>query len=291
MKILFLFFFIPFCTLAFAQREGVVVNEKKEPLAYANIWNTDASAGATSDEKGYFVVEKALPEDVFVVHAAGYQTQTVPAPTADTIIMQPQAQEPKGLLVLPEKTLHHTVGDAHYENLYFNPGNLPWIYARFFASTPEIKQLPYLDKAIVYTRSLLNQATFRLRIYRPDHNGCPGEDLLLEPLIVTVKRGNKKNLIELLDYNIKMPKEGVFIAVEWLLTANNQMKTQTYIKNDLAFESYRYAPDLISNRVAKSTAYRYMYGEWISNDQFLKEEERKGDLPFIDPSIGLILSN
>jgi len=34
-----------------------------------------------------------------------------------------------------------------------------------------------------------------------------------------------------------------------------------------------------------------MYGEWYANEQFLKPEEKTGEKPYIDPSIGLILSN
>ena len=290
MKVLvFLFWFG--CLSVQAQVNGVVVDEQNHPITYANVWNMDASAGATTKEDGSFKVEKATAKDEFVISAAGYETLFTPAVEGDTIKMKLTYKKAEGLVVYPEKTLHHTIGNAHYENLYFNPGNIPWIYVRYFENTPEIKQVQYIDKAIVYTRSIVNNATFKLRILKPDANGCPGEDLLMEPIIVSVKRGNKKNMIELLAYNIKLPKEGVFVGVEWLLTENNRLKTQTYVKGELLFEDFRYAPDLISNRVEKSTAYRYMFGDWISNDQFLKEEERVGDKPFIDPSIGLILSN
>ena len=288
---LLIFFFLVLSFESHAQMKGVIVSENLQPIAYANIWSMDGSAGATTTEDGSFTIEKATPQDQWIVNAAGYATKWVHAKDADTIKMQFMAQKPEGLLVLPEKSLHHTVGNAHYENLYFNPGNLPWMYARFFENNAEVKSVPYIDKAIVYTKSIVNNATFKLRLFVPDENGCPGEDLLIEPVIVHVKRGNKKNLIELLSYNIKIPKEGIFVAVEWLLTDNNRLKTQTYVKGDLLFEDFRYAPDLISNRVAKSTAYRYMFGDWYKNDQFIKEEDLTKEFPYIDPSIGLILSN
>ena len=88
-----------------------------------------------------------------------------------------------------------------------------------------------------------------------------------------------------------MPKNGVFVAIEWLLTDNNQLKTTTYFKGEELFQDYRYAPDLVSNRVEKPNGYRYMYGEWYPNEQFLKPEDKVGPQPYIDPAIGLILSN
>jgi len=287
------FFLGLFAFSSHAQIGGTVVdNATNKPIHYANIWNNDASAGSTTNIEGTFSVVKALENDLFIVNASRYETALITAMEGDTIRLQPLPPEPEELVVYPEKTLQHTIGDAHYENLYFNPGNIPWIYAKYFENTKEIRQVQYLSKAIVYTKSIVNDATFKLRILRPDADGCPGDDLITEPIIVHVKRGNKKNVIDLLMYNVKMPPKGVFVGVEWLMTDNNRLKTTTYIKGKEVFEDYRYAPDLISNTVKKSAAFRYMFGAWFSNDQFIKPKEPKiEEQTFIDPAIGLILSN
>lgn len=279
---------------SYSQIGGKVVDSKtNQPIHYANVWNNDASAGSTTNVEGTFVVKKALKNDLFIVNASGYETVLVAAVEGDTIRLEKTFTIADELIVYPEKTLHHTIGEAHYENLYFNPGNIPWIYAKYFENTEEIKQVQYLSKAIVYTKSIVNDATFKLRILTPDADGCPGEDLIVEPIIVHVKRGNKKNIIDILSHNVKMPKEGVFIGVEWLMTDNNRLKTMTYVKGQEVFEDYRYAPDLISNTVDKSSAFRYMFGAWFSNDQFIQQEEtlKEEGKKFIDPAIGLILSN
>lgn len=278
---------------AYAQVGGTVVDgETNEPIHYANVWNNDASAGATTNVEGTFEVKKAVENDVFIVNASGYETLLTKALEGDTIRLVKNHVMTDDLIVYPEKTLHHTIGDAHYENLYFNPGNIPWIYAKFFENTSEIRHVQYLSKAIVYTKSIVNDATFKLRIMKPDADGCPGEDLIVEPIIVHVKRGNKKNIVDLLSYNVKMPEKGVFIGVEWLMTDNNRLKTMTYVKGQELFEDYRYAPDLISNTVEKSSAFRYMFGDWFSNEQFIQQKEPLKEIKtYIDPAIGLILSN
>src|SRR5690554_571444 len=56
------------------------------------------------------------------------------------------------------------------------------------------------------------------------------------------------------------------------------------------FEDFRYQPDVMNNKVEKTSSYRYMHGEWFPNDQF---QPRNPNAPreIVDPAIGLILSN
>ncbi|MEG1266172.1 MAG: hypothetical protein RSE19_06805 [Myroides sp.] len=56
------------------------------------------------------------------------------------------------------------------------------------------------------------------------------------------------------------------------------------------FEDFRYQPDVMNNKVEKTSSFRYMYGEWFPNNQF---QPRNPNAPreIVDPAIGLILSN
>ena len=101
----------------------------------------------------------------------------------------------------------------------------------------------------------------------------------------------RKNTINLLDYKIQIPEEGVFVGIEWLLTENNRIKLTAFYKGDEAIADYRYAPDLVCNKVEESNAYRYMAGEWKRNDTFIKKSELDEAKPIIEPAINLILTN
>src|SRR5690606_37965913 len=78
--------------------------------------------------------------------------------------------------------------------------------------------------------------------------------------------------------------------VEWLMTENNQFRPANFVKNENLFEDYRYQPDVMNNKVEKTSSFRYMYGEWFPNDLF---QPRNPNAPreIVDPAIGLILSN
>lgn len=289
--ITYLFLFLAYALNA--QVEGVVVSDGGNPIHYANVWNTQGGGGATTNIEGGFKLLYARTGEECVISAPGFETQRIVIQQKDTIRLQSNFVDlSEELLVYPEKTLRHTIGNPFMENLFFNPGNTPWVYAKYFPNTKEIRTVQYIDKAIVYTKSIMPDATFRLRIIRPDAEGKPGQDMTLEPIIVHVKRGNKKNTIDLIHLNLKMPKEGVYIGVEWLMTENNQLRTQSYQRNDdTYFSDFRYAPDLITNKVEKSSAYRFRLGEWYSNAALLEQESQKGEKPQLDPAIGLILSN
>lgn len=285
-RILFLLTILP----SNAQVEGVIVNKNLEPIQYANIWNLDGSAGATTTIEGKYRVEKANDSDTLFINASGYYPlQSV---YKDTLFLEPIISATDELIVYAERITLHTLGGAHVENLYFNPGNTPYMMARHFSHTKETQHLKYLDQVIFFAKSNVAEATVKIRILDTDEFGCPSYDLTPEPIIVQIRRGVRKNKVDLHPYHIKMPKNGVFVAVEWILYENNRVtKPGQYFKGFDIFQDYRYAPDLVSNRVEKPNGYRYMYGEWYANEQFLKPEEKTGEKPYIDPAIGLILSN
>ncbi|HUH25003.1 MAG TPA: carboxypeptidase-like regulatory domain-containing protein [Flavobacterium sp.] len=287
-KLMFLLVFTSLNVLG--QISGKVVNAQHQPIALTNIWVLDGSDGATTDSLGLFSIPTALAKDTLVFNASGYKIFKQEVEKTDTIVLESYKIPQPELIVYPEKYLHHTVGNAHYENMYFQPGNVPYMYGRFFENTQEIKEVQYIDKIIVYTKSAVANATIKIRLMRLDVYGCPSDDLLVEPILASIKRGTKKNLIQVLKYNVKLPKEGVFVAVEWLLTENNQFRLANFVKGDGLFQDYRYQPDVMNNKVEKASSFRYMYGEWFPNDQF---QSRNPNAPkeIVDPAIGLILSN
>lgn len=273
-----------------AQISGTVVNLENKPIPLTNIWVLDGSDGATTDSLGMFCIQTALPQDTLVFNASGYELLKEEASKTADVVLKPYEIPQPELVVYPDKSFHHTIGDAHYQNMYFTPGNVPYMYGRFFENNAEIQSVQYIDKVIVYTKSSVAAATLKIRLLRMDEYGCPSNDLLAEPIIANVKRGTKKNLIQVLQHNVKIPKNGVFVAVEWLMTENNQFRPANFAKGETLFEDFRYQPDVMNNKVEETSSYRYMHGEWFPNDQF---QPRNPNAPkeIVDPAIGLILSS
>jgi len=275
---------------ALGQVSGTVINVEHQPVPYTNIWVLDGSDGATTDSLGMFTIPSALAKDTLVFNASGYKILKEEAEKSEQIVLEAYEIPQPELIVYPEKYLHHTIGDPHYENMYFQPGNVPYMYGRFFENNEEVKEVQYVDRVLVYTKSAVADATIKIRLMRMDEYGCPSDDLLTKPIIANVRRGNRKNAIKVLKYNVKLPKTGIFVVVEWLITENNQFRPANFVKGEKLFEDFRYQPDVMNNKVEKTSSYRYMHGEWFPNDQF---QPRNPNAPreIVDPAIGLILSN
>lgn len=62
---------------------------------------------------------------------------------------------------------------------------------------------------------------FKVMLYSIDSiTGNPLDELILDTIIVSAKYGNKWTTIDLSDYNLDFPKEGLFASMEWILNDN-----------------------------------------------------------------------
>ena len=62
------------------------------------------------------------------------------------------------------------------------------------------------------------EAPFRIRFYELQEDGSPGRDVTKENIIVTPKKGNAWFKVDVSKYKILVPKEGYFVAMEWIFT-------------------------------------------------------------------------
>lgn len=64
--------------------------------------------------------------------------------------------------------------------------------------------------------------SIRIRLIKPDINTMqPTYDILNESVLIDYKRMSKSNYIDLSSYKILIPKEGIFVVIEWLYPDNN----------------------------------------------------------------------
>ena len=89
-KIFFYFLFIGFITLSFAQTKvsGIIVDNKNQPISYANIVFKGSNEGTVSDENGKFYLESAKSYKAIAIAFVGYTTKDVDLDKAVTYNMR-----------------------------------------------------------------------------------------------------------------------------------------------------------------------------------------------------------
>jgi hypothetical protein len=288
MKIKYLFLIFVTFTIN-AQIKGEVKDlETNKPIPYVNIWVENESLGTTSELNGSFTL--AIKEKKNLVFSAmGYETQTVSSEN-NVIKLKPIVYELQEVIVSNLKnTKELEIGDAVKSSSRHLSGNKPWIYGKLFEYDTIYKKTPYLKEIIFYTNSEIKDAKIKLRIFH-FKDSLPTYDMIDEDLVVTVKKGNKKNILDVSKYKIKFPKTGIVIGMEWLIIEDNKFifsykdsKSNTKISNE------NFAPNLIINYLEIENSFSYR-GKWIKIKK-IKDKKSGFINKVLTPAINLVLTN
>jgi hypothetical protein len=208
--------------------KGVVVDaETKEKIPFVNIWVENESIGTTSDLKGAFEIAIQFDSPRFVVFSAiGFETRRIISDSLKDIIeLKPMVTELDEVIITPKKrTQKLTIGKFKKSeiNHYFACGTEPWIVARYFAYQDVFNKTPFLDKIRVLTNSDIKDAKFSIRLYDVNDNGEPEGYMYDKSIIGIAHKGIRETEVDFSHFNIRLPKKGFFIAVEWLIVDENR---------------------------------------------------------------------
>ena len=296
-----LFFFFITVSLS-AQIKGVVKDSLSgEPIPYVNIWVENEAIGTTSETDGSFSLE-IKEEKVLVFSALGYETKRV-ASKVQTVVLKPKVMELKEVIVeQPKFKKEIEIGNLETSGFRFGLGNIN--SAVLFKPDNEINEYPFVKELVFLTKSNVKNAKIRVRILSVNEDQSPGESLLDEEIIVTVKKGKTKNKIDFSNYRFKIPNSGFYVSFEKLIIEENKYYTEyTYKdqqKNKNTRKSMSIEPNLCfvpeeNDIVWQST----INGNWMKTKrQKLKNPYsyenllmRKYHDKFLAPSMKIILTN
>ena len=281
-------FFILFSISLSAQiTKGVVKDSLTgQPIPYANIWVENENVATTSEEDGTFSITVANTKNL-IFSALGYETRTLKATQVTQVFLNPKAFD------LDEVVISNSIGTKQNvigltENTVAQAfDNGPRIDVKFFPYSSEYKKTPYLKRVTVYTDSRIEDATVKLHFYKVDTNGYPGDELLQKELIVKVKNGTKINKIDMSDFGLVMPKNGLFVGFEKLMIEKNK-KEKTVI-NPVTKEAQiqrTYYPLMLYNYVERDFLFTFSGGKWSK-----QTDVDSGKVKVYEPAIHLTLTN
>lgn len=287
LTVLFLFF----STIVFAQTKGIVVDENNKPIPYVSIWVENENIGTTSEENGHFEINVSDKEKNLIFSSLGFEKKIIKAAAAKEVVLKTTAYDLKEIIVSNRKqTKEIEIGQTKSSILQaFDNG--PRIDAKFFPYKSSYNKTRFIKQIFILTDSSIDNASIKIHLYSVDADGFPGEELLDKDFIVSLKKGVVKQKIDVSDFNLLLPKNGIFVAYEKLLIANNRIEKKITDPNTKITKSQiTYAPFVLYNFIEREFSYTFSGGKW--NKQV---PEKSGDLSpkmrVYEPVINLKLTN
>jgi len=289
-KSLFWLLMIMMSSLVSSQIKGVVVDDYNKPIPYVNIWVENENNSTSSEENGTFLIN-CSPNKNLIFSALGYQKKTVKASEASSVILKINAFE-----------LNEIVISKRFESKVIEIGNVknqtyqafesgPRIDAKFFPYLTKYKRTRYIKQVNFFTDNQLESASFKIHFYSVNEDGSPGEELLNKDFLVSVKKGVKKTFFNVVDFNLKMPKNGLFVGFEKLIIEKNKLEKEVQdTSSGKTTIQKTYFPYVLYNFVEREFSYTFLGGIW--NKQTRQDVKNPSDkMNVYEPAINLILTN
>ena len=260
-RLFVMLYFIGF--LGFSQTKGVVKDSlTSNPISYVSIWVENENIGTTSEENGEFSINVNDKNKNLIFSALGFKKKTVKVGEVNVVNLAPMALDLPEVMISNRKDKKQVeIGRRRGVAEAFDNG--PRMDAKFFPFLPDYKKTRWIKSAAIFTDSRIDEATIKLHLYELDENGFPGEEMLTKDLIVPIKRGISKTQVDLTDFNLEMPKNGIFVVVEKLLIEKNKLKKNIKDQNtNTTRVQITYSPLVLYNSVEKEFLFSFSGGKW-----------------------------
>ncbi len=247
MKIIITYIFILFSTTIFSQISAVVVDStNNKGIAYINIWIENDHIGATSNKKGEFTITPKKTSKIIVFSGIGYETKKIKVENLTTKIkLNPIITELAEVELYAKKETKELHIDTFNKSKYHSYYSTYGIATKYFMYQKKYNETPILKTFRILTKSKVKDATFNIRLYTKGNNGNPDKYLHDKNILVTAKKGKNYTDVDVSKLNIKFPKEGFFIAIEWLIIDSNKNEyTYTMSGSKKKYKGINYNPSI-----------------------------------------------
>jgi hypothetical protein len=285
------FVFLLFTLSLSAQIKGVVKDSiTGKPIPYVNIWVQNENIGSTTEENGEFTINTSDKNKKIIFSALGFEKKTIKASEAVLVYLQPVEYQLEEVFISKRIESKQIEIGKTKNSTYQAFENGPRIDTKFFPYLEHYKKTKYIKKVSIFIDNKLDDASVKIHFYKVDKNGFPEEELLKKDFIVSVKSGVKKHLINVSDFNLTMPKNGIFVGFEKLIIEKNKLEKTIFDPNSNTTKiTTTYFPLLLYNRVEREFLFSFSGGKWNKNPNNTSDSKKK--MSVNEPAITLILTN
>jgi hypothetical protein len=275
-----------------AQIKGVVKDSiTGKPIPYVSIWVENENTGTTSEVDGTFAVNISEKSKTLIFSALGYEKKKIKTSKAIEVNLKQTPYQLEEIVISKRKeTKQVEIGDTKNEILEaFDNG--PRIAAKFFPYLPSYRRTKYIKQVTIFTDSRIENATIKIHFFSVDSIGFPGKELLDKDFIVSVNKGVKKTAFNVSKFNLRIPKNGIFVGFEKLMIENNKAEKSYVVLNENTSQAQKkYFPFILYNYVERKFSFAFSRGKW-NRETKQNETDSSNKMMIYEPAINLILTN
>lgn len=210
----------------------------RQPVSYANIWN-EKQIIRNSDSLGNFEILIGDKKPLKIT-AIGYEEKEIRSHQSPILLKPVSYQLPEVVIRKPKNTNSIVVTKASRNGqAFFVQYDVKSVcVVKFIKGDTKQK---FLKSVAFFTQTSARNRKIALIFYSVNAKGEPGELLNTETIVCNLKKGTKETRVDLIDYAIELPKEGVYVGLQHLLIEDNKMYSKEKNATPL---SYFFEPGL-----------------------------------------------
>ena len=234
------------------------------PIKYAHIFANNKII-SSSDSLGNFIINKNHLNSIIKITALGYKTLgSVNLNNSQTVFMEVQPIVLNEIIISNQNSKKVTYKLGKVKNgdvgvVCTLENNTISQVAKFFEN--KFEYITFLDKIKLKAFCSDKDRLISILIYSVGFDGKPEKILNSESIICNLKKGHNTYEVNLNQFNIDFPENGVFIALNYILIEQN--KCFGKFNKDW----YYYEPSIDAKSVANYTDSWYnLNGEWKKSE-------------------------
>lgn len=249
----------------------VVSQDDGMPIPFVHISVENSRLGFTTDERGFAEISEQVNQKTLLFYAVGYNITSVQLDSiAEKIELKPKTTVLDEIQVFAKKSKKITLDEIESRWIALSApkqgnGGVSVITAKTFNTQKDHDETLHVQSVFLKIKSKIDKAKFQLHVYDLNEIGNPEEDLILVPIIVETEKGSQIVEIDLTEYQLVFPDNGLAIGVEWLLIESNR----TEENGDIKYEPSFYYQE------SEGRSLQLIHGEWIETPFFQSQKENR----------------
>lgn len=273
MKTFFIFFSVLFLNTINAQVIKVLDKNTLEPIPYVTVLFIKGDKPVHGDfttEQGDIKIEKSFDFDSFSFSSIGYENADVKklAITDNKVLLNAKSIKLKEIVVSASKKSTPILGEFEGKRKKYISVNRENQFASYFENRDHQKLM--LKSFLFKVSKVKDKTVLRIHVYRKmEYNKIIHPDIAIqEKDIVKILEPGTKGVVEvnLAEYAIEMPDDGVFIGIEGLASYDKSGNPYSDIDELTQIEAHQ------SESETYCVKYKILNDVWININEWLKRD-------------------